>query len=146
MQEMVRKLRMVVLWIFLAVATPTAMVLYLGEPGMLRDALAGRMEGSDITAGQLIMLAVFMVVPMVMAYLTLVLAPAANKWSNLVVGAVWTLAWAVDLFGSLGGYLGGEAFLVVFGVVAGALIVWDAWRWPITAAAPTVRRDRQAVH
>lgn len=145
-QELVRKLRIVVLWIFLAVGMTTGMVLYLAEPGMLRDVLQGRIEGSNISAGQLIMFASFTVLPLVMAYLTLVLAPAANKWSNLVLGAAFTLSWAFDLISHLGGYFGGEAFVVVFGIVAGALIVWEAWRWPITAAAPTVPRDRQAVH
>ncbi len=148
MQELARKLRIVVLWIFLAVGMTTAMLLYLAEPGNLQDAMKGRMEGETLNAGLLILYAAFIVLPLVMAYLTLVLPPAANKWSNLVLGTGYTATWAIDLFSSLGGYFGGAKFIMVVGIIAGALLVWEAWRWPVTTAAapPTVRRERHAVH
>ncbi len=148
MQALSQKLRIVVLWIFLAVANTTALVAMLGEPGVLRDVLNGRIEGGNINAGQLILFASFTLLPLVMAYLTLLLPPAVNKWSNLVIGAGVTVGWASDLLPGLGGYFGGGKFVMVFGVVAGVLLVWEAWRLPITTAAapPTVRRERHAVH
>ena len=148
MPELTRKLRIVVLWIALAVGTVASLLLYLAEPGNLQDALNGRMEGETINAGVLILFASFILLPLVMAYLTLVLPYAANKWSNLVLGAGFTAFVAIDLFSGLGGYFGGAKFIMVFGIIAGALLVWEAWRWPITAAAapPTVRRERHAVH
>ncbi len=147
MPELTRKLRIVVLWIALAVGTVASMLLYLIEPGNLQDALQGRMEGETINAGALILYASFILLPLVMAYLTLVLPYAANKWSNLVLGTGFTAFVAIDLFSGLGGYFGGAKFIMVFGIIVGALLVWEAWRWPITAAAPpTVRRERHAVH
>ncbi len=148
MPEQNRKLRIVVLWIALAVGTVASLLLYLVEPGNLRDALQGRIEGEAINAGQLILFASFILLPLVMAYLTLVLPRAANKWSNLVIGAGYTEIVAIELFSSLGGYFGGQAFMMVFSIAAGALIVWEAWRWPVTAAAalPVARRERHAVH
>ncbi len=148
MQALDRRLRIVALWIVLAVGTVASVLLYLVEPGNLQDALRGRMEGENVNAGMLIFFAAFIMLPLVMAYLTLVLPPAANKWSNLIVGAGFTAFVAIDLFSSLGGYFGGSKFIMVFGIVAGALLIWDAWRWPITAAAapPTLRREKHAVH
>ncbi len=148
MQALDRRLRIVALWIVLAVGTVASVLLYLVEPGNLQDALRGRMEGETINAGVLIFFASFILLPLVMAYLTLVLPPAVNKWSNLVLGTGFTAFVAIDLFSNLGGYFGGQAFIAVFGIVAGALLVWEAWRWPITTAAapPTVRRERHAVH
>ena len=128
--------------------TVASLLLYLAEPGNLQDALQGRMEGETINAGLLILFASFILLPLVMAYLTLVLPPVANRWSNLVLGAGFTTFVAIDLFSSPGGYFGGQAFIMIVGIVAGALLVWEAWRWPITTAAapPTVRRERHAVH
>lgn len=148
MPELTRKLRIVVLWIALAVGTVASLLLYLAEPGNLQDALRGRLEGETVNAGMLILFASFILLPLVMAYLTLVLPHVANKWSNLVLGAGFTAFVAIDFFSNLGGYFGGQAFIMVFGIVAGALLVWEAWRWPITTAAapPTVRRERHAVH
>lgn len=148
MPELTRKLRIVVLWITLAVGTVASLLLYLAEPGSLQDAMRGRMEGENINAGQLIFFASFILLPLVMAYLTLVLPHAAAKWSNLVLGVGFIAFVAIDLFSNLGGYFGGSKFIMVFGIVAGAVLVWEAWRWPITTAAapPTVRRERHAVH
>jgi uncharacterized BrkB/YihY/UPF0761 family membrane protein len=148
MPELSRKLHIVVLWISLAVGTVASLLLYLAEPGNLQDALQGRIEGETINAGQLILFASFILLPLLMAYLTLVLPPAVNKWGNLVLGTGFTAFVAIDFFSSLGGYFGGQAFIMVFGIVAGALLFWEAWRWPITTAAapPTIRRERHAVH
>ncbi len=148
MPELTRKLRIVVLWITLAVGTVASFLLYLAEPGNLQDAMQGRMEGETINAGVLILFASFIVLPLVMAYLTLVLPYAAAKWSNLVLGTGFTAFVAIDLFSGLGGYFGGAKFIMVVGIIAGAVLVWEAWRWPVTTAAapPTVRRERHAVH
>ncbi len=148
MPELTRKLRIVVLWITLAVGTVASLLLYLVEPGNLQDAMQGRMEGESINAGELILFASLIFLPLVMAYLTLVLPPVADKWGNLVLGAGFTAFVAIDFFSSLGGYFGGQAFIMVVGIVVGALLVWEAWRWPITTAAapPTLRRERHAVH
>lgn len=148
MQALDRKLRIVVLWIALAVTQVGALLLYLAEPGNLQDALQGRIEGETINAGLLILGASFGLLPLVMAYLTLVLPHAANRWSNLILGAGFTTFVAIDLFSGLDGYFGGAKFIMVFGVVAGVLLVWEAWRWPVTTAAapPTVRHEKHAVH
>lgn len=139
MQELVRKLRIVVLWISLTVGMTAGIVLKLAEPGLLRDALQGRIEGGHISAGQLVVLVSFTALPLAMAYLTLVLEPTAVKWGNLVLGAAFALFWVLN------GYFGGEAFVVIVGMFAGALIVREAWWLPVTPAAPTVRRDTHAV-
>ena len=57
MEKLVWKLRVTVLWIFLAVAMSAAMILYIMGPGVVNDIIAGEMEGMEISAEVLMIFA-----------------------------------------------------------------------------------------
>jgi ABC-type antimicrobial peptide transport system permease subunit len=83
------KLRITVLWIFVAVCQTAAMALLMFEPGVIRDMMAGKMLGADIhSAGVQISTALYWLAPMALAYLTLVLKDTANRRTNAVASAV----------------------------------------------------------
>jgi hypothetical protein len=67
-----------------------------------------------------------MVIPSLMPFLSLVLPAAANRWANLVFGAIYTVIMILAI-------TGGWHFYIFFGlieIVLTALIVWYAWTWP----------------
>lgn len=127
------KLRITTLWIFFAVGMSAAMILgIVGTPGLLDDIASGEVEGMKIDATILIFMALFWLVPLTMAFLTLVLRDPINRYANAIVGIVATAMWAWDFAEHLstGLEISGEPLVVVTLIIAGLLIVWHAWRWP----------------
>lgn len=137
------KLRITVLWLINASLMSAAMLMAMFEPGILRDLMAGEVEGMDAqSAGLQFLFAVSWLVPLTMAFLTLVLTDVVNRWANAVIGAVFAAWWMFDLVGHLGGTFGGESLLTLVGSLSLLLIVWHAWKWPQTSDT-TPRRHEQ---
>ena len=133
MELLAWKLRVSTLWIVFAVGMSAAMILgIVGTPGLLDDIASGEVEGMKIDATILIFMALFWLVPLTMAFLTLVLRDPINRYANAIVGIVATAMWAWDLAEHLstGLEISGEPLLVVTLIIAGLLILWHAWRWP----------------
>ena len=88
--------------------------------------------GEDIT-GELISMevmwmisAIWMTIPVVMLFLSLILKYEANRWSNLIVAIFFVV---LNIAG-LGSYPWGyDKFLIIVGFVFNILIVWYAWKW-----------------
>lgn len=69
---------------------------------------------------------------MVMAFLTLVLKEAVNRWTNAVLGAVgvWQLSIGIWVGVLSGTFDGGRTFVALVQSLVPLLIVWHAWKWP----------------
>ena len=132
MEKLVWKLRISILWIFLAVAMSAAMILYIMGPGVIDDIIAGEMEEMEITAGILMIFALFWLIPLIMSFLTLVLKDTANRYVNAVLGLFFGIFYIVDISGhmSRGEEFGGHAFVGSVGIIVAFLILWHAWKWP----------------
>ena len=99
----------------------------LYAPGKLAEILAGKMEPlGPATQGVLVGVAIMMVVPSIMVFLSLVLPPALNRWANIVLGAAYTAIMLMTIPGAWAFYI----LLGIIEVVLTALIVWYAWNWP----------------
>ena len=141
------KLRISVLWIFVAVVNATAVILLLSEPGPIGDLTAGQwLTAESQSEAARIGLAINMLVPMVMAFLTVVLRDTANRWTNGVVGSIGSVSMVLNLFGFAGASLGaGLISVAIVGTVVGLLIVWHAWKWPESSdVAPPQRSQERA--
>lgn len=132
MEKLVWKLRITVLWIFLAIAMSAAMILYIMGPGIINNIIAGEMEGMEISAGVLMIFAIFWLIPLIMAFLTLVLKDAINRYANAILGLFFGVFYIVDISGHLsrGEEFGGHALVGVAGIIVAFLILWHAWKWP----------------
>jgi hypothetical protein len=106
--------------------------LALMEPGVISDITAkGEIEGMTITPELLLMYSVILLIPLVMAFLSLTLKDSTNRWANIVVGIVWIGLSLNDLSTYLtkqSGYSAYEILMWLSGRVATALIVWYAWK------------------
>ena len=64
MENMLLKVRIAVLWIFLAVAMSASMILYFMGPGAIEEVMTGIMERLKITSGIILFFTFFWLIPM----------------------------------------------------------------------------------
>jgi len=118
-----------VLWLFYAVAFLVVMILASFEPGVLKQFLdTGEMEGMKIGPEILLLFAVLLLVPLVMAFVSVTLRDSVNRWANIVVGIVFAGFQLVALIEILAQPSAWEILMESSKVVAPALIVWYAWK------------------
>ena len=145
------KLRITVLWIFVAVCQTAVMALLMFEPGVIRGLMAGELWGANThSAGVQIEFALDLFIPMALAYLTLVLKDAANRRTNTVLGALYVASGISLLIGQPAGTSAGVNFVLVVVSLLALLIVWHARKWPrgaeVTPSRPsqeTTRREHE---
>jgi len=126
MERLTWKIRISVLWLFMAVAMSAHSVLAFTE----RD-VAEQMWEMQMGAGMLVFMALFWLVPLIMAALSLTLKDSANRWANIVLGIVFTLLNIWHLVEHLTTAPAAHQILIIAStVVVTALIAWCAWKWP----------------
>ncbi|MFC1893227.1 hypothetical protein ACFLYR_04215 [Chloroflexota bacterium] len=130
------KVKIAVLWLFMAVAYSAHMALSIFEPGVIELITNGEIQLSE---GDFIFSTLFVwLIPLTMAFLSVTLKDLANRRANIILGTVLT---AVNIFHLLFEQLAQPSFhmaqpsihqllLNISTVVVAALIVWYAWRWP----------------
>jgi hypothetical protein len=99
----------------------------LHEPGRLAKMNAGILAPfGPATPMMMLGVAVMMVIPSVLVFLSLVLPPAINRWANMAFGAIYTIIIILTMSGA-------PLFYLFFGaveVVLTSTIVWYGWTWP----------------
>jgi hypothetical protein len=99
----------------------------LYEPGVIEKAIDGKMGYLPTTQAALFAAMALMMIPSLMIFLSTILKPKANRWTNIIVGILYIVvvvgntvgeAWAFYIFGSV----------VEVGLLA--FIVWSAIKWP----------------
>ena len=122
------KTRIAVLWVFMAVAMSAHSTMLLLEPGMIEQAMSGELEGVKLTSGMLVFMALFGLVPLWLAFVSVTVKGSANRWVNLVLGIVFTIL----NIGHFTGHLTSPVQILIIGssVAATVLIAWYAWKWP----------------
>src|SRR5882672_700943 len=124
------KIRLAALW-----AATTFCYIYgdyfeLYVPGKLGGMLEGKMQPLGLVTQEMLLgTSVLMAIPSVMVFLSLVIRPSINRWTDIVFGTLFTAIMLLAIQGSW-------TFYKFFGVVEIALtatIVWYAWRWPRSA-------------
>ena len=90
------------------------------------DFVAGEISGMEMSQVLMLGMAVLMLIPIVMVFLSLTLRHPAIRWVSIVVAILLFLFNLVGLptYPSL--Y---DQFLIVVGLVFNALTVWYAWKW-----------------
>jgi len=92
------------------------------------DFVAGEIGGMQIGQAAFLGMAVLMLMPILMIFLTLILGYPLNRWVNIIVAVVFFLVNIVGLptYPSL--Y---DRFLIVAGLGFNVLTVWYAWKWVV---------------
>jgi len=125
------KIKVSVLWLFYTVAFLAVMTLGIMEPGVLSQFLdTGEIGGMKVGQELLLFFAVMILVPLVMAFLSLILKNSTNRWTNVIVGIVYI---GFQLFAlvetlTLQTVYAYAALMETTKVIVPALIVWFAWK------------------
>jgi hypothetical protein len=80
----------------------------------------------QITKGMYLGIAILMVIPIVMVFLSLALNFPVNRWANIIVAAFFFVFNLIGLPTYPSAY---DKFLIVVGLVFNGLTVWYAWNW-----------------
>jgi len=122
------KIKISVLWLFASIAFLAHQILVLMEPGIIAHLMAGEAEGQKIGPELILFFAIIMLVPMLMAFLSLILKDSMDRWANIIVGAIFAVLWSVGVVDAGRSAYWGGALITLSAVVGSALIVWYAWK------------------
>ena len=89
------------------------------------DAKAGEIAGAKATQGMWFGIAVLMLIPILMVFLSLVLPYGVNRWANIIVAAFFIV---FNIFG-LPYPSAYDNFLIAVSFVFNGLTIWYAWTW-----------------
>src|SRR5438309_7573411 len=90
------------------------------------DFAAGKIGGIQITGNQWLGVAVLMVTPIVMVFLSVTLNYPLIRWANIIVAIVF---FGFNLIGLLGYPSAYDKFLIIVGLGFNVLTIWYAWTW-----------------
>ena len=117
-----RKMMLSALWIFATLNYIYADVFTLFfVPGAQK-------ETATMTAGAVLGFAVLMETAIAMVLLSRVLKYGANRWANIIVGAIHTAAVFFSLFAAPPAPF--YVFFATVEIVCTLVIIWYAWTWP----------------
>jgi hypothetical protein len=122
------RIKISVLWLFASIAFLAHQILVLMEPGIIAQLIAGEAEGQKIGPGLILFFAILMLVPMVMAFLSLTLKDSMNRWTNIIMGTVFAVLLFIGVIDAVQSAYWGGALMTLSAVIASALIVWYAWK------------------
>jgi hypothetical protein len=121
------KLKLASLWVSLMFLYIYVDYFHLFMPSQIGDILKGRVFVFDITQGFLLATLSSITIPALMIFLSVALPAQVNRWTNMIIAAIYI---PYSLFN-----LAGEAWIhMVLGAVVEVallfLIIRYAWKWP----------------
>ncbi len=93
---------------------------------MSGDATPGKIEGNPVSQGMWLGIAVLMLIPILMVFLSLTLDQSVNRWANILVAVGFFLLNVTSLHTYPSPY---DRFLLAVSLVFNAATVWLAWNW-----------------
>ena len=100
---------------------------HLYMPGKIADIQAGRVFVFDITQGFLLAALASVTIPALMIFLSVALPAKVNRWTNIIIAAVYIPFTLSNLAGEAWMHM---VFAAVVEVALLCLIIRYAWKWP----------------
>jgi len=138
MEDLALKIRLAVLWLFVAVTMSVNTTLYLVVPGVIDEIRAGEVVGMQAGHGLLLVMAVmYYWVPLVMAVLSLALKDKLNRWASVILGVFYVGFVFFELVMNVTTVAYPYVMLMdSSAIVVAALIAWYAYKWKVANATP----------
>ena len=121
------KLKLAALWASFMFLYIYVDYFHLYMPGSIQDILAGKVFTFDISYVFLLIAMVFVVIPALMIFLSVALSTKVNRWTNIIVAAVYIPYMLFNLAGEAWVHM---YFAAAVEVVLLSLIIRYAWKWP----------------
>jgi hypothetical protein len=90
------------------------------------DMTPGEMEGRKVTQGMWLGIAILMLIPILMIFLSLTLGRPVNRWANIITAVAFLGFNLISLPTYPSAY---DKFLLAVSLVFNAITVWYAWTW-----------------
>jgi hypothetical protein len=100
---------------------------HLYMPGSIKDILAGKVFVFEISYIFLLIAMIFVAIPTLMIFLSVALSAHINRWTNIIVAAVFIPYMLFNLVGEAWVHM---YFAAAIEVVLLCLIIRYAWKWP----------------
>ena len=121
------KVMLSTLWLFALLNYLYCDILSLMDPNLLNQYLTGTINGIKLTQGFLLGASVLMEIPIAMILFSRLLKYKANRWANIIAGAIMTLVQiSTLLMGSATIYYW---FFSIIEIATTASIIRIAWKW-----------------
>ncbi len=124
------------LWITASLSYLYCDVISLMDPVLLKQYLAGNVNGMAFTPGFLLGAAILISIPITMVLLSRVLNYRANRWANITAATFMTVVQTATLF--IGWPAPYYLYLSIIEITCTVLIVGYAWKWREPAVEPAV--------
>jgi hypothetical protein len=121
------RVRIAALWIAMLFLFAYGDIFGFFEPGQIEEVTAGKISGIEITDTFLLGASVYIAVASVMVFISLVLPPTVNRWTNIVLSILYVVSIVASAIGETSAYF---LFLSVVECALLVLITWYAWTWP----------------
>jgi hypothetical protein len=123
--QLVVKLKILTLWIFVFFNFIFRDIHEFGRPGLIQELTTGVVNGVQITDFLLLIGGIMIEIPLLMLPLTMLLKPRVNRLANLCIGTLMIplMISSYDLLDP------DDIFFLIFEVSALSMIIWYAWRW-----------------
>jgi len=122
------KIKLSALWVAVTFLFLYADYFTLYVPGVIEDAIAGKMGPFPTTQVALLGGMTLMIISSLMVFLSLTLKPKVNRWANIIVGIFnIVIVLSSNFIGEPWAYY---IFASIVEVVLLSLIVVYAWKWP----------------
>lgn len=106
------------------------------------DFEAGEIGDMPITGEMYLGLAILMVIPIAMVFLSLVLPYKANRWANIILALFFFIFNLVGLPTYPSAY---DRLLIIAGLVLNGLIFWYAWKWLKKAIVEVIPQVEESI-
>jgi hypothetical protein len=121
------RLKISALWIAMLFLFAYGDIFGFFQEGQIEEVIAGEVSGIEITETFLFAVSVYIAIASVMVFLSLVLRPMVNRWTNIVLPILYIVSIGVSAIGETSAYF---IFLSLAESALLVLIVWYAWTWP----------------
>ena len=121
------RLKIAALWIAMLFLFAYGDIFGFFNTGRIEEVIAGKVSGIKITQGFLFGVSVYIAIASLMVFLTLVLRPRVNRWTNIVLPILYIVSIVASVIGE------SWAYFFLLSIVESALlvlIIWYAWTWP----------------
>ncbi|MCA9889328.1 MAG: hypothetical protein KC546_13205 [Anaerolineae bacterium] len=118
------QIKLAALWIMLMLIYLVGDILRLFSG----DTVPGEVMGSKMTQPMLMFMAIFMLIPILMIWVSLTVDQPINRWANIIVPALFFLFNLVGIPSYPGLY---DKFLLVISLIFNLMSIWTAWNWSI---------------
>jgi len=121
------KLKLAALWAGFMFLYVYVDYFHLYMPGSIKDILAGKVFVFDISYVFLLIAMILVAIPTLMIFLSIVLPPNINRWTNIIVATIFIPYMLFNLAGEAWVHM---YFAAAVEVVLLCLIIRYAWKWP----------------